>query len=251
MRRFIAPILLPLALTLPLMVAPVSPATAAELEYVQLNEKGLKQILLKKSWGPGWLGRVDLYEAKVSAKGAKPTECYTKGTPIKGEKSSSHASMFMDLAQGKEGHLFDIAEFVYQYDSVQTAQFAWQQLLNKAGACAGTHKHEIKDESGKKIGEATVEIEVFTEPGMYGQQQLIINEDVQYVEPTPGAVPTRASADEISIWMYDGAAIIEVEANKFVPKQKNWVFSEPQIATIETLALVAIQRYHLTALKAV
>ena len=51
--------------------------------------------------------------------------------------------------------------------------------------------------------------------------------------------------------LYTGAAIIEVEANKFVPKQKNWVFSEPQIATIETMALVAIQRYHLYALKAV
>jgi hypothetical protein len=86
---------------------------------------------------------------------------------------------------------------------------------------------------------------------MYGQQQLIINEDVQYVEPTPGAQPSRASADAISIWMYDGMAIIEVEANKFVPKQKGWVFSPPQIATFETLALVAIQRYHLYALKAV
>ena len=64
---------------------------------------------------------------------------------------------------------------------------------------------------------------VIVERGMYGQEQLIINEDVQYVEPTPGAKPTRESADEISIWMYDGMAIVEVEANKFVPKQKNWV----------------------------
>ena len=30
-----------------------------------------------------------------------------------------------------------------------------------------------------------------------------------------------------------------VEANKFVPKQKGWVFSPPQVATFETLALVA------------
>lgn len=33
--------------------------------------------------------------------------------------------------------------------------------------------------------------------------------------------------------------------------KKNWVFSKPQIATVETLALLAPQRYHLTAYKAV
>jgi hypothetical protein len=228
------------------------PAQAADLEYVTLNEKGMKQILLKKSWAPGWLGgTLADYKASVSAKGAKPTECYTKGTTIRGEKSSSFSTMYMDFKQNKEGHVLDIAQAVYQYADVQTAEFAWQQLLNAAGSCAGTHTHDIKDGTGKKIGEATVEIEVLTRQGMYGQQQLVINQDVQYVEPTPGAVPTRESADEISIWMYDGLAIIEVEANKFVPKQKGWVFSTPQIATIETLALVAIQRYHLYALKAV
>ena len=227
------------------------PAQAADLEYVALNEKGMKQILIKKSWAPRWLGTLEAYQAEWSAKGLRPTECFTKGSPVRGEKSSTFAGMTMEFAQKKEGHFLDIAQFVYQYEDVQTAEFAWQQLLNKAGECAGTHTHEIKDDSGKKIGEATVEIEVFVEQGMYGQQQLIINEDVQYVEPTPGAVPSRESADEISIWMYDGMAIVEVEANKFVPKQKNWVFSPPQIATIETLALVAIQRYHLAALRAV
>ncbi|MFM7211730.1 MAG: hypothetical protein ACKOFP_05580 [Actinomycetota bacterium] len=246
MRRtaaLIAAALLPFAL--------VGQAQAADLEYVALNDKGLKQILLKESWIPKWLGSTDLYEAKVSVKGMTPTECYTKGTPIKGSKSTNGSMMASDVKQSKEGHIFDVAQFVYQYADVQTAEFAWQKLMNAAGACAGTHKHDIKDESGKKIGEATVTIEVIVRSGMYGQQQLIINEDVQYVEPEPGAKPSRESADEISIWMYDGAAIIEVEANKFVPKQKNWVFSEPQIATIETMALVAIQRYHLYALKAV
>ncbi|MFM7599564.1 MAG: hypothetical protein ACKO70_14540 [Actinomycetota bacterium] len=246
MRRtaaLIAAALLPFAL--------VGQAQAADLEYVALNDKGLKQILLKESWIPKWLGSTDLYEAKVSVKGMTPTECYTKGTPIKGSKSTNGSTMTSDVKQSKEGHIFDVAQFVYQYADVQTAEFAWQKLMNAAGACAGTHKHDIKDESGKKIGEATVTIEVIVRSGMYGQQQLIINEDVQYVEPEPGAKPSRESADEISIWMYDGAAIIEVEANKFVPKQKNWVFSEPQIATIETMALVAIQRYHLYALKAV
>ena len=41
------------------------------------------------------------------------------------------------------------------------------------------------------------------------------------------------------------------EANKFVPKLENWVFSEPQIATVETLAPVALQRYPLATLKAI
>jgi hypothetical protein len=43
---------------------------------------------------------------------------------------------------------------------------------------------------------------------------------------------------------------VEISAYKDVPKQKNWVFSEPQIATVETLALLATQRYHLMAYKA-
>lgn len=246
MRRVVA---LAAALLLPLALA--GQASAAELEYVQLNEKGLKQVLLKKSWAPRWLGTVDDYQTSVSMTGVKPQECYTKGKTIKGEKSASFSSAFMDLAQSKEGHALDITHAVYQYADVQTAEFAWQQLVSAAGSCAGSHTHEIKDDTGKKIGTATVNIEVIVRPGMYGQEQLIINQDVQYVEPTPGAAPSRESADEISIWMYDGAAIVEVEANKFVPKQKNWVFSEPQIATVETLALVAIQRYHLYALKAV
>ena len=226
------------------------PAQAAEKEYVALNEQGMKQVLIKKSWHPRWLGTIDGYETTVNMKGARPVECYTKGKPVKGERSSAFSGMAMEFKQNKADHFLDVAQFVYQYKDVQTAEFAWQGLLDAAGSCAGTHTHEIKDSSGTKIGTATVEITVFTEPGMYGQQQLIINEDVKYVEPTPGAQPTRESSDEISIWMYNGAAIIEVEANKFVPKQKNWVFSEPQIATIETLALLAIQRYHLTALKA-
>jgi hypothetical protein len=161
-----------------------------------------------------------------------------------------YAYAYMDFKQNKEGHLLDVAQFVYQYKDVAKAERAWQILQDAAGACAGTKVHNIKDESGKVIGTATSVVEVIVEPGQYGQVQLIINEDVQYDEPLPGGTATRESADEISIWMYDGMTIIETEANKFVPKQKNWVFSDPQIATIETLALVTIQRYHLAALKA-
>ena len=39
-----------------------------------------------------------------------------------------------------------------------------------------------------------------------------------------------------------------------MPKLENWVFSEPQIATVETLAPVApvaLQRYPLATLKAI
>ena len=247
MRRFLAAASVAAFASLALSV----PAHAADLEYVALNEQGMKQILIKKSWGPGWFGPVGEYGAEVTMKGAKPEECTTKGTTIKGEKSSAASVMGMNFIQSKEGHYLDIAQAVYQYKDVQTAEFAWQQLVNAAGSCAGTHSHDILDAEGKKIGTTTVKISVLTKPGMYGQEQLIINEDVQYVEPSPGAQPSRQSSDEISIWMYDGMAIVEVEANKFVPKQKNWVFSEPQIATVETLALVAIQRYHLYALKAV
>lgn len=226
------------------------PASAAELEYVALNEKGMKQVLIKKSWHPRWLGTLDEYVADVNMKGAKPTECKTKGKVITGAKSSAVSAMGMNFKQNKEGHFLAVAQAVYQYKDVQTAEFAWQQLVNAASSCAGTHTHDIKDDDGTKIGTGTVKISVFTEPGMYNQEQLIINEDVQITEPLPGGIATRDSADSLSIWMYDGMAIVEVQADKFVPKQKNWVFSEPQIATVETLALLAIQRYHLTALKA-
>lgn len=227
------------------------PAQASDLEFVALNEKGMKQVLIKKSWAPRWLGTLDTYVADVNMKGAKPQECERKGTMITGRKSSAVSAMGMNFAQNKEGHLLAVAQAVYQYKDVQTAEFAWQQLVNAASACVGTHTHDIKDDDGTKVGTGTVKISVFTEPGMYGQQQLIINQDVQLTEPLPGGTATRESADTLSIWMYDGMAIVEVEADKYVPKQKNWVFSEPQIATIETLALLAIQRYHLTALKAV
>jgi hypothetical protein len=227
------------------------PAQAADLEYVALNEKGMKQVLIKKSWHPRWLGTLDTYKAEVDMKGARPEECRTKGKVIKGEKSSSVAAMGMDFKQNKEGHFLAVGQAVYQYADVQTAEFAWQQLVNAAGSCAGTHTHDLKNADGTKVGTATVKISVFTEPGMYGQEQLIINEDVQITEPLPGGTATRNSADSLSIWMYTGMAIVEVQADKYVPKQKNWVFSEPQIATVETLALLAIQRYHLTAIKAV
>ena len=59
----------------------------------------------------------------------------------------------------------------------------------------------------------------------------------------------RECADQLRIFTYTGAAIVEISAYKDVPKQKNWVFSKPQVATVETLALLAIQRYHLSALK--
>jgi hypothetical protein len=248
MRRFLAAASVAAFASLALSV----PAQAADLEYVALNEKGLKQTLLKKSWAPGWLGKLDLYKAEVlMGKGQAPTECATTDSIITSKRSADYAYAYMDFAQNKEGHLLDVAQFVYQYKDVAKAEQAWQILLDAAGACAGTKTHSIKDDSGKVIGTATTVVEVITEPGMYGQQQLIINEDVRYDEPLPGGADTRASADQISIWMYDGMTIIETESNKYVPKQKNWVFSPPQIATIETLALVTIQRYHLAALRAV
>lgn len=245
-------LLLALAATaLPVSLLVGAPAAqAADLEYVTLNAKGLKQTLIKKSWGPLWLGNVESYTYEVSDKGARPLECYSKGSPVKGEKSDTFAVMETVFKQNKADHYLNIAQFVYQYADVQTAEFAWQDLMNKAGACAGSHVHAIKDKEGNKIGEATVVIEVSFRSGMYGQQQMVINEDVRYDKPLPGGADTVASADEISIWSFDGMTIMEVEANKYVPKQKNFVFSDPQVRTIETLALVTIQRYHLSALKA-
>ncbi len=254
MRRFAfarKPLLALAAVALPASLLIAAPAAqAADLEYVTLNSKGLKQTLIKKAWGPLWLGKVGEYAYDVPDKGAKPVECYSKGKPVKGQKSDTSAAMATVFEQNKADHYLDIAQFVYQYESVQTAEFAWQDLMNKASGCAGSYVHAIKDKDGVKIGEATVVIEVSFRSGMYGQQQMVITEDVRYDKPWPGGVDTQASADEISIWSYDGMTIMEVEANKFVPKQKNFVFSDPQIRTIEALSLVTIQRYHLSALKA-
>lgn len=226
-----------------------APAQAADMAYVALNEKGLKQVLIKKSWGPAWFGPVGDYETNVAMTGLKPELCEVNGKVIKGEKSSSHSAMFMNFEQSKEGHRLLLQQYVYQYKDVQTAEFAWQQLLNASGSCPGTITEDLV-EDGEKIGTATVKTSVFIEPSMYGQDQLIINTDVQLDEPLPGGVGSRESADQLRIFTYTGAAIVEISAYKDVPKQKNWVFSEPQIATVETLALLAIQRYHLMAYKA-
>ncbi len=225
------------------------PAQAADKAYVALNEKGLKQVLIKKSWGPAWLGPVDEYETNVAMTGLRPELCEVNGKVIKGEKSSSHSAMFMNFAQSKEGHLLLLQQYVYQYKDVQTAEFAWQQLLNASSSCPGTITEDIV-QNGEKVGTATVKTSVFIEPSMYGQDQLIINGDVQIDEPIPGGVGSREAADQLQIFTYTGSAIVQISAYKDVPKQKNWVFSEPQVATVETLALLAIQRYHLMAYKA-
>ena len=225
------------------------PAQAADMAYVALNEKGLKQVLIKKSWGPAWLGPVDEYETNVAMTGLRPELCEVNGKVIKGEKSSSHSTMFMNFAQSKEGHLLLLQQYVYQYKDVQTAEFAWQQLLNASSSCPGTITEDLV-QNGEKVGTATVKTSVFIEPSMYGQDQLIINGDVQIDEPRPGSVGSREAADQLQIFTYTGSAIVQISAYKDVPKQKNWVFSEPQVATVETLALLAIQRYHLMAYKA-
>lgn len=227
-----------------------APAHAAELEYVTLNEQGLKRVLLKESWGPAWFGPVDGYAASSSMTGARPAICSINNKTVKGEKSSSHAQMGMDFTQSKEGHLLILKQNVYQYADVQAAELAWQRLVSASGACAGTRTESIV-QNGKKVGTATLKTKVLVKPSMYGQDQLVINVDVQVDEPLPGGVGTRESADEISIFTYAGAAIVEIDVYKDVPKKKNWVFSPPQIATVETLALLAIQRYHLTAYKAI
>ena len=126
MRRLVA---IAAAALLPLAV--VGQAQAVDKEYVQLNEKGLKQILIKKGWGPGWMGKVDTYTADVSLKGAKPIECATTDSIITGTKSSSFSAMVMDFNQGDAGNLLDVRENVYQYKDVASAQKGWQVLRRR------------------------------------------------------------------------------------------------------------------------
>lgn len=226
------------------------PAQAAELEYVTLNEQGLKQVLIKKSWGPKWFGAVERYEAKSYAQGAKPELCDVNTKTIKGTKSAQHSYMQMDFAQSKADHLLSVMQYVFQYADVNAGEAAWNQLVAASNSCVGTRVTDIVVD-GTKVGTATVKTTVIVRPSMYNQDQLIVNVDIQLDKPLPGGTATIESADLINIFTYTGAAISEVAAYKYVPKQKNWVFSEPQVATVETLALLGIQRYHLTALKAV
>ena len=97
-------LLLVLAATaLPVSLLVGTPAAqAADLEYVTLNAKGLKQTLIKKAWGPLWLGNVESYRYEVPDKGARPLECYSKGSPIKGEKSDTFAAMETVVASFKK-----------------------------------------------------------------------------------------------------------------------------------------------------
>ena len=226
-----------------------APAQAGQGEYVILNAEGLEKVLLEESWGPAWFGPVDGYSATATMSGARPEVCSVKGKSIKGTKSAAHADMGMDFQQSKANHLLVLNQHVYQYADVKAADSAWQELTDLSTSCAGKRTETIV-ENGKKVGTLTLITQVFVRPSMYGQDQVIINVDMQIDEPQPGGSPTRESADQISIFTYTGAAIVEVEAYKDVPKRKKWVFSEPQVATMETLALLAIQRYHLAAYKA-
>jgi len=226
------------------------PAQAADLEYVTLNEQGLKQVLIKKSWGPAWFGPVESYEAKSSTKGAKPELCDVNAKTIKGTKSAQHSRMQMAFTQSKADHLLALTQYIFQYADVNAGEAAWNQLIAASNSCAGTQVKDIVVD-GTKVGTATVKTTVIVRPSMYNQDQLIVNVDIQLDKPLPGGTATIESADLINTFTYTGAAISQVAAYKYVPKQKNWVFSEPQVATVETLALLGIQRYHLTALKAV
>lgn len=225
------------------------PAQAAEKEYVALNEQGMKQVLIKKSWGPKWFGPVESYEAKSSTQGAKPELCDINAKTIKGPKSAQHSRMQMGFTQNKADHLLAVQQDIFQYADVNAGEAAWNQLVAASNSCVGTQVKDIVVD-GTKVGTATVKTTVIVRPSMYNQDQLIVNVDIQLDKPLPGGTGTIESADLINTFTYTGAAISQVAAYKYVPKQKNWVFSEPQIATIETLALLAIQRYHLTALKA-
>lgn len=235
------------ALMLPLLS--LAPAHAADLEYVALNEKGMKQILLKKSWMPAWFGPVELYDASSQSKGETPTDCRSRKDPVTGPKSKQSSLMIAAFEQNKADHSLSVNQSVFQYADVSSAERAWQQWQGILSGCAGTFTHVIRDDDGRKIANTTVTITVTTATGMYGQQQVLVNQDV-LLTPIDSKNPSVASADVLSVWMYDGMAIVNVSAFKLVPKQKGWVFSPPQISTVETLALVAIQRYHLAALRA-
>ena len=246
MRRVIAILA---ALTLPLAFA--AHASAADKVYVQLNEEGIKQALVKKAYGPPWLGKVVNPIVKVEMTGVKPMECTTKGTVIKGMKSSSYGYSFMEFAQSKAGHYMDFQQWLYQYPNGEDAFAAWTDLLDKAKGCAGTHTHTVYDEQNQELVTFQVKITVFEGLPQYGYNSLVINEDVLVTSELASGAKYKDASDEISIWRFDGNAITESELNKFVPKYKKWVFSEAQIATIETLSFLAMQRYHLAAYKSV
>ncbi|MFM9134717.1 MAG: hypothetical protein ACKOT0_04670 [bacterium] len=246
MRRAIAALA---ALTLPLALA--TQAQAAEKEYVTLNSKGITQALIKKAWGPPWLGKVINPVVEAKETGMKPEECFTRDKTIKGFKSSAYGYSYMEFEQSKEGHYIDFQEHLYQYPDGEQAFDAWTDLVAKAKSCAGTHKHYIRDANGNIVGETKVIITVKEGPVQYGMTSFIINEDVQIIEEMPDGAVYQDSADEISIWSQNGLAIIETELNKFVPKYKKFTFSDAQVSTAITMSLLATQRYHLTALKTV
>lgn len=232
------------------LAIPMTTASAATHEYVTLNDKGLNTALVKKMLAPPWLGKVR--DSKVTVQGStgqKPVECDNSDNIITGKKSSSFATSWIDF-DVKEENWLDMRQNLFQYKDVASANAAWKVLQDSINSCAGTWDYTFKGDDGKEIKTKTV-ITVLPGVSQYGVRQLIVNADVQYDGDYPGDKAARESADEISIWSLDGMAIIEVEVNKYVPKYKKWTFSEPQIATVETMQLVATQRYHLTAYKTV
>lgn len=235
------------ALGLPLALA--GTAQAANHEYVALNDKGLHQALVKKMLGPPWFGKVDKSNVKVDAKGAKPTECITgDGKTVSGTKSAQVAVSFMTFVQSKADHYLDMTENLYQYKSENAAISAWQDFVNKLQGCAGTWTHTYYGNSNKPLGTTKTKITVNFGVTQYKTQQVIVSEDVLLTEGA-GSTFSLTDSDQISVWTLNGNAIIETETNKYVPKYKNWVFSYPQMATIEAVNLLAEQRYHLAAYK--
>lgn len=231
--------------------ATAAPTDSARNTYVTLNEKGLTRALIPESWGPRWFGPIEKYTRSVSTNvGVIPTDCFTTGKQVQGTKSSSFAEMGVIYEQSKDSHSLSYVQLMFQYPDKRSAQRAWNDFTKKVSACPGTYSYPIRDSAGKKIGEATSVITVEMVEGLYGHQQMIVNEDVRLVKPLPHGAKAVNSGDEISIWSFDGLVMMEIESNKYVPREKNWVFSPSQVATLEALALTAIQRYHRTAVRA-
>lgn len=233
-------------------VALTSSASAATHEYVTLNAKGLNTALVKKMLAPRWFGQVADSKVTVDeSKGSKPIECDNINNVITTTKSSSFATSFIDYKQSKPQTFLDTTENLWQYKDVSSAQYAWKVFNDSVQACAGTWDYTFTTDDGKTINTKTV-ITVSEGVAQYnGVKQIIVNQDVQYDGDYPGDKAARTSADQLSIWSWDGMALIEFESNKYVPKYKKWTFSDPQVATIEALQLLAAQRYHLAAYKTI
>lgn len=246
MRKVIA---LVAALAIPFAIA--SQASATELVYTALNKKGIKQVQITSDVVPAWFGKpVKNGYQKGAAKNQTPWICSTKNeSEILGP--SAPLSGFAEIPlKSKKNNFFDVSEDLYQYADETTALAAWRTIEAEIAKCAGTYTHNIKDKKGNVVQTTTTTITVERLRDLGASNVWLVKEDVATTQALPKKAVKEWASDEISVWAWNGLAVVEVEADKFTSGTNKWNFSMAEESQVITMLHLAVDNYKAGAIKA-